>query len=253
MSVLIGRVRGRAILGAAMSNSIRAMAVAALLAAALILGGTTSMAADSDKTNERSITVSAIGSVPAEPDLAYITAGVASEADTAREALNRNSTLMTKVIDGLKAAGIAAKDIQTSAVNVEPRYTQPKDNRAATISGYRVSNQVRLTVRDIKKLGDVLDQAISLGANQVSGIAFAVSNAETLKDEARKQAIQNARRRAELFAAAAGAQLGPVLRIAEEVSAARPMPGARALAASVPIEPGTRTLDAEVHVTWALR
>ena len=87
-----------------------------------------------------------------------------------------------------------------------------------TISGYRVVNQVRLTVREVKRLGEMLDQAIALGANQVNGISFDVANAETLKDEARKQAMVNAKRRAELYATAAGAQLGQVLRISEDVS-----------------------------------
>jgi uncharacterized protein YggE len=162
---------------------------------------------------------------------------------------------MAKLIDGLKALGIAPKDIQTTSVNVEPRYTQAKDGRPATTSGYRVVNQVHLTVRDVKRLGEILDGAINLGANQVNGIGFDVSNAETLKDEARKQAMVNAKRRAELYATAAGAQLGGVLTISEDVSSGpRPMPLARAaMAGNVPIEAGTRTLTVEVHVTYALR
>ncbi len=161
---------------------------------------------------------------------------------------------MSKLIDGLKAAGIAAKDIQTKTLNMEPRYTQPKDGRAATINGYRVLNQVRLTVRDVKRLGEILDQAIALGANQINSIAFDVSKMETLKDEARKQAMENARRRAELYAKAAGGELGPVLRIAEKLGDLQPVfDGRMAMRASVPIEAGTRDLEVEVHVTYALR
>ena len=132
---------------------------------------------------------------------------------------------------------------------------QAKDGRPATISGYRVVNQVRLTVREVKRLGEMLDAAITLGANQVNGINFDVSNAETLKDEARKQAMVNAKRRAELYATAAGAQLGSVLTISEDVSGGpRPMPLARAaMSSAVPVEAGTRTLTVEVHVTYALR
>ena len=99
-------------------------------------------------------------------------------------------------------------------------------------------------MREVKRLGDILDQAIALGANQINSIGFDVANAETLKDEARKQAMVNARRRAELFATAAGAQLGQVLRISEEWRGrfrGRPM-AARSMAASVPVEAGTRTL-----------
>ena len=172
------------------------------------------MAQDADKM-QRTVSVSATGKVAADPDIAHISAGVVTEADTAKEALGRNSALMAKLIDGLKGAGLSAKDIQTTMLNVEPRYTQPKDGRPSAISGYRVTNQVRLTVRDVKRLGEVLDQAIALGANHINQISFDLANAETLKDEARKQAMENARRRGELYAKAAGAQLGPVLRISE--------------------------------------
>lgn len=226
---------------------------AAFAATAAILSAETSMAADGDKI-DRTVSVLASGSVTAEPDVAQISAGVVTEADSAKDAMGRNSVVMTKLIDGLKAAGIQPKDIQTTTLNVEPRYTQPKDGRAATVNGYRVINQVRLTVREVKRLGDVLDQAIAQGANQINHIAFDIANPETLKDEARKQAMENARRRGELYARAAGGQLGPVLRISESVGEPHPMPGGRmAMRASVPIEPGTRSLEVEVHVTYALR
>ena len=110
-------------------------------------------------------------------------------------------------------------------------------------------------MREVKRLGEVLDQAIALGANQINSIGFDIANAETLKDEARKQAMANAKRRAELYATAAGVQLGHVLRISESVMEAigRPMAGRAMAASSVPIEAGTRTLTVEVHVTYALR
>lgn len=226
---------------------------AAFAATAAILSAETSMAADGDKI-DRTVSVLASGSVTAEPDVAQISAGVVTEADSAKDAMGRNSVVMTKLIDGLKAAGIQPKDIQTTTLNVEPRYTQPKDGRAATVNGYRVINQVRLTVREVKRLGDVLDQAIAQGANQINHIAFDIANPETLKDEARKQAMENARRRGELYARAAGGQLGPVLRISESVGEPHPMLGGRmAMRASVPIESGTRSLEVEVHVTYALR
>jgi uncharacterized protein len=229
--------------------------VAALLGMPTLFQARTAMAAEGDKPAQRYVAVSAIGSVAADPDMAIISTGVVVEADTAKDALARNSTVMAKLIDGLKALGIAAKGIQTTAVNVEPRYVQAKDGRPATISGYRVVNQVRLTVREVNRLGELLDAAITLGANQINGINFDVSNAETLKDEARKQAMANAGRRAELYATAAGAQLGDVLSISEDVSGGpRPMPMARsAMAGAVPIEAGTRTLTVEVNVTYALR
>ena len=231
-----------------------AAVVAALLAAAGLFNARTGMAADSDKA-ERTVSVSATGSVAVEPDVARISAGVVTEAGTAKDAIARNGTVMSKLIDGLKVVGIEARDIQTRNFHVEPRYTQPKDGRAATIDGYRVLNQVRLTVRDVKRLGEVLDQAIALGANQVDSIAFDVSNIEMLKDDARRQAMENARRRAELYAKAAGGQLGPVLSIAERVAdLQQPVhDGRMAMRASVPIEAGVRNLEVEVHVKYALR
>ena len=237
-------------------SALRVLAmVAAVIATTALFEARTAMAADGDKL-ERTVSVSASGTVTAEPDIAYISAGVTTEAETAKDAIARNNAVMAKLIEGLKGAGIAARDIQTTTLQVEPRYTQPKDGRPGAISGYRVVNQVRLTVRDVKRLGEILDQAIALGANQINSIGFDVANAETLKDEARKQAMANAKRRAELYATAAGVQLGQVLRISEGVVGdigIRPMSGARAMAASVPIEAGTRTLTVDVDVTYALR
>lgn len=149
------------------------------------------MAADGDKM-ERTVSVSATGSVVADADVAQISAGVVTEADSAKEAMARNSVTMTKLIDGMKAAAVQPKDIQTTTLNVEPRYTQPKDGRPATINGYRVVNQVRLTVRAVQRLGEILDQAIALGANQINHIAFDVAEPELLKDKARQRAMENA-------------------------------------------------------------
>jgi hypothetical protein len=210
-----------------------------------------------EKRMERTVTVSAAGEVSADPDMARISSGVVSEANTAREALDRNSAAMKKLIAGLKSAGVEPKDIQTTSFNVQPRYTNPREGQAPVINGYQVVNQVDVRIRNLAKLGELLDTLISLGANQMHGISFEVSRAETLKDEARKAAIANARRRAELFATAAGAAVGEVLSISEDVQhhgGPRPFAMARAAAAeSVPIEAGTETLEARVTVTWALK
>jgi uncharacterized protein YggE len=211
-----------------------------------------------EKTMERTITVSASGTVEAEPDQARITSGVTAEAATAREALTNNTAAMSKVIDQLKAKGIDAKDIQTTSFNVEPVTTAyGKDGVPPKITGYRVSNQVTVLVRDLAKLGDILDHVVSEGSNQMHGLAFVVSKAETLKDEARKEAMANALRRAKLLAGAAGAEIGQVMQISEEVSHPGPMPygGVRMAKAdmAVPVERGTETLEARVTVTYALK
>ena len=208
-------------------------------------------------SSERTVSVSATGQAAAIPDRAAISTGVLTEAATARDAMSLSTTAMTKLIDGLKAAGIDAKDIRTTTVNVSARYTQPRDGKPAVINGYQAQNQVRITVRDLKRLGDILDASLTLGATQMNGIAFEVSAAETLKDEARKAAMVNARRRAELYAAATGATLGQVLAISEDAIDSGPQPGVfrtRAIAAQpVPVEPGAQQLDATVHVTWSLK
>jgi uncharacterized protein YggE len=212
------------------------------------------LAAERGPSQERTVSVSATGSVSAEPDLAMISTGVVSEAETAREALSRNTATMAKVIEGLKAHGISAQDIRTTALNVEPRYRAAKD-QAPAIVGYQVVNQVRITARDLKRLGEVLDQIVALGVNQIGGIAFEVSKAEELRDEARKTAMANALRRARLYAASAGADVGAVLTISEDAPGVGPRPLARTslAAGDVPIEPGTQRLEVKVHVTWALR
>lgn len=205
----------------------------------------------------RTVSVSATGTVTAEPDQAAISTGVVAEGETARAALSANTSIMSKLIEGLKAAGIEPKDIKTVSFNVQPRYQNDKDGRPATITGYQVINQVRIVVRDLDKLGRVLDTAVTLGANQMGGIEFQVSTAETLKDEARKTAMANALRRAKLFAASAGAEVGEVISIAEDMAApvGRPMMAARAAmsAESVPIERGSQALEVRVNVTWGLR
>ncbi len=208
-----------------------------------------------DDPPRRTVTVTASGTVAAEPDRARITSGVSADGTTAQEALTANSGAMKKVIDELKSSGIDAKDIQTSSFRVEPRYTRPIEGQAPKIDGYSVTNEVQVVVRDLDKLGDILDRLVRAGANQTAGLNFEVSKAETLLDDARKEAVANAHRRAELYAAAAGAEVGEVLTITEGGSMEPPRPVfARAMKAeSVPIERGTEMLEASVTITWALK
>lgn len=231
----------------------RGAAAAFLLLASL--SGAQAQATTESKM-ERHITVSATGSVEASPDLARVQSGVIVEGETAAQALAGNSDAMGKLISGLKESGIEPKDIQTSQFRVEPRYTNPRDGQAPQINGYRVVNEVQVTVREVSKLGGILDALVKLGANQMNGLSFEVSKAETLKDDARKAAIDNALRRAKLLAAAAGAEVGDVISISEDVVHGGPRPFAMARAAkaeAVPVEGGSETLEARVTVTWALK
>lgn len=212
-----------------------------------------------ERAMERTITVSATGTVTATPDEALISTGVTSEAKTAREAMSANNADMSKVIGELKSAGVDAKDIQTSQFNVQPVYVYPKEGGAPpTVTGYRVSNMVSVRVRDLDKLGSVLDQMVSADANQMNGITFNVSKAETLKDDARKDAMANAYRRAKLLAEAAGASVGDVMQISEDVSEFNPQPvvfskRAAMAAEAAPVERGEQELQSRVTVIWRLR
>jgi len=220
----------------------------------LLVSALMASAASADDAPRRSITVSASGSVSAVPDTARITSGVATEAPVARDAVSKNSEAMQKIIAGLKAGGIDEKDIQTTSFHIEPRYTRAREGEASVIDGYRATNQVQVVVRNLDKLGEVLDRLASLGANEMAGLSFDVSQAEKLKDDARKEAVANAHRRAKLYADAAGVELGEVLTIDESGdNAPHPIFAGRALKAdAVPIERGSETLEATVSVTWAL-
>lgn len=213
--------------------------------------------AHADAPEKRTISLSATGAVKTTPDKVDISTGVTTEGQTAREALTKNTDAMAKVVDGLKSAGIEPKDIQTTNFSVSPIYEQRKQGQAAFITGYRVTNQVHIIVRDTEKLGEILDTVVTLGANQIGSISFGVSEPEALEDEARKQALRNAIADAKLYAETAGVDLGPVLTITEEDGgflprmerAAAPM----AMSKDVPIEAGTTTVQVRIRVTWELR
>ena len=205
---------------------------------------------------QRTVVVSSEGSVAARPDIVRISSGVVTEAETARAALADNTTVMTALISNLKAAGIAADDLQTSSFTVSPRYQQRRDGKAPAIDGYRVSNEVHVVLRDMKRVGEILDKLVTLGANEIGGLSFDVSEPEALKDQARKLAFENARHRAKLYAVAGGAELGDVIAISEEVvhpGPRGPMLARAAMSESVPIEAGTQRIEARVTVTWALK
>jgi uncharacterized protein len=199
-----------------------------------------------------SVTGEATISVP--PDMARIDAGVASDAKTAREAIETNNAAMGKVLLALKGAGIEEKDIQTSRLSLQPQYA-PNRGGTSPIVGYHAGNRVTVRLRDITKAGSVIDTLVGAGANDVGGIDFMVSGASKLLDAAREQAIADARRKAEIYAKAAGVTLGAPLSIAEEGSPG-PMPFRKlsgGMAAATPIAQGEETLAVTVNVSWAIK
>ena len=201
------------------------------------------------------IVVVGVGSVSAPPDSAQLRAGVVTQATSASEALEANSAAMQRVLQTLTAAGVPAKQVQTESLNIQPRYRSGSQGRGEKqIAGYEVSNRVRVVIRDLERLGSILDDLVGQGANQLYGILFSVRDPTRLLDEARQNAMADARRKAELYAQAAGARLGRALRIEEGV-AARPGPMLRSLAgaeAAVPVAPGELEFSARVTVTYAM-
>ncbi|MGH6805176.1 MAG: SIMPL domain-containing protein [Methyloceanibacter sp.] len=232
-----------------------------LLALLLFLASATLQALPAlahDEPQKRTISLVATGAVKTTPDKVDISTGVTSEAKSAREALDQNTEAMTKVVDALKEEGIEPKDIQTTNFSVSPVYEQkPYDKPTPpVVVGYRVTNQVRISLHDTKKLGAILDKVVSLGANQIDSIEFGVEEPEALKDEARKLALKNVTDNAKLYAEAAGVGLGPILNISEEESSYQPRfaPAATRMemAKDVPIEAGTASVEVRVRVTWEI-
>jgi uncharacterized protein YggE len=201
-----------------------------------------------------SVTGEAHISVP--PDLAQIDAGVTSEAKTAREASDANNAAMGKVLLALKGAGIDEKDFQTSRLSLQPQYSVAKQGSPATVIGYRASNRVTIRLRDVTKVAGVIDTLVGAGANELGGINFMVSQASKLLDDAREQAVADARRKAEIYAKAAGVTLGAPVSISEE-GAAQPMFRTKMAlpmaAAPAQIAQGEETLSISVAVVWAIK
>ncbi|ESR26929.1 SIMPL domain-containing protein [Lutibaculum baratangense] len=217
--------------------------------------------AQGDSARDRTIAVTGSAETGAAPDRATVTVGVVTEAATAESALERNNEAVRALIDTLKAQGVEARDLQTSGFSVSPQYVYPPrqndgSQEAPRIVGYTVSNNVSARLRQLDGIGAVLDASVKAGANQIHGISFDVSDADTLVDEARKQAFANARRKAELYAEAAGATLGAVVSISESTRRDQPpIPMMRMEAAkdsAVPVETGEQTLGVQVEVTWTL-
>ena len=201
---------------------------------------------------EKLISVSGEATIAVAPDTAIIRVGVTSTGKTAREASEANARQMTAVLAAIKQSGIDDRDIQTSQLSLQPQY-DPNRAGTARLTGFLAGNQVSIKVRDIGKLAPVLDSAIAAGANEMSGIEFVVSEQSRMLDRARGDAIADARRKADLYAQAAGVKLGPVVAITEEGAAPRPAPMMVARQSNaVPIAPGEQTLRVTVSVSYEL-
>ena len=192
------------------------------------------------------------GSVSVPPDYAQITSGVTTQGKTAKEATDANTKAMAALNAALQKAGIAPTDIQTLRFSVAPVYGTPQLNHAPPLVGFSVANELGIKVREIGKVGEILDSLIAAGATDAGSVQFLHSDTSKALDQARGAAIADARRKAELYAQASGLKLGVVAWITENPAFApqSPMPAMRVLAASpsVPIAVGADTLRVQITV-----
>ncbi len=207
----------------------------------------------------RNISISGHGEVRAVPDLASISLGVMTSALTAQESLTNNSKAMADLMAVLKQQGIADRDMATSNFNVQPRYDYGQGgSQPPKVVGYDVSNTLTITARKVELLGDLLDKAVSAGSNQVYGVNFSIAKPEALLDAARKEAVADARRKAEIYAAAGGFGLGDIISVSEGGGYQPPMPmvmkSAMAEGANaVPVAQGEQVLSIDVNIVWAIK
>jgi uncharacterized protein YggE len=229
---------------------------AAIAVAALLTAPALAETAPAETAPPAVISVTGEATVSVVPDQAQIDGGVTSEAKTAREASDANNAAMGKVLLALKGAGIEEKDFQTSRLSLQPQSAPNRTGSGpATIVSYRASNHVTVRLRDVAKLASLIDTMVAAGANDISGINFVVSNASKLLDEARERAVADARRKAEIYAKAAGVTLGAPLSISEEGG---PGPVFRAkmagsMPAAAPVAAGEEILAVTVSVSWAIK
>ena len=219
-----------------------------------------SLAADPATTDQHTIAVTGVGKVVATPDVADLRLGVTSTRPTVKAARAAAADSMTKVIAALKALGIADKDIQTAGLSLQPTYDYSANANPPRITGYTFSNGVAVTVRDLDKLGDAIDNALAAGATSLDSVAFRVDDPAKAQQQARIDAMHQARANADTLAAAAGVSITGVASISETSSQA-PYPiyygtasGAAAPSkdATTPIQTGTTDVTITVSVVYLI-
>ena len=204
------------------------------------------------------LSVSAQAEARRVPDVATLSTGVVTRAADANAAMRANAEQMDKVMAAIRDAGIAERDTQTTGVNLNPDYRY-EENKAPVITGYQASNTVSIKVRDLAKLGKVLDALVAGGANQVNGPSFEIDEPEAVYDEARQAALKKAQARAEMYAKSLGLQVRRIVSISEGGGFRPPVPmpmmamAARGKAeADTAISPGETTLSANLDVVFEL-
>lgn len=215
-------------------------------------------AAAQEPSGRGHIVVTGNGQVQASPDIATVTLGVAQEAREASDAMAQVNADMAKLFERLAELGVEPRDVQTTTLRLDPVWrdeSRSTPREGPVIVGFVARNDVTIRLRDMGRLGEVLEVLLEDGANRFSGVSFGVDNPEPLLDRAREQAVGDARRKAELYAKAAGVTLGDVLEISEPGSTPSPMPTyarAEAVMTGVPVAGGELTFGAQVNIVFAL-
>jgi uncharacterized protein len=252
MAALRGKRLGGKRLAAASTAS---WCLGGILLAAVLTMPTAGHAQQAYTQPEARIIVTGDGSIAAAPDYARITSGVTVRGKTAKEATDTNSKLMTSVTAALVNAGIEQKDIRTSHFSLQPVYESTEAHGPAKLTGFSVSNQVTVTIRQIVKVGEILDRLVAAGATDAGTVEFLHSNLSQTLDNARTAAVADARRKADIYARAAGVTLGAIAWITEDsgyTPLASAAPRVMAARASVPISTGEDTLHVRITVGFDL-
>ena len=203
------------------------------------------------------LSVSATAEASRTPDVATISTGVVTQAADANAAMRDNAVQMDRMMAALRAAGIAPRDIQTSGINLNPQYKYA-ENQPPAIVGYQASNTVNVKVRELAKLGKVLDALVTQGANQINGPSFGIDQPEAALEEARLAAVKKAQAQAQTYARALGLQVKRIVSISEGgASLPRPVPMMRAMAADAgfketAVAPGESSVSVSVEMVFEL-
>lgn len=239
------------------------MLVAAVLAASLFAAPLPAFADEAKTPAPGVISVSGEGVATIAPDMAVISLTVLREAETARAALDANNAAMEKVLAAMKDEAIAERDLQTGAFSIQPRWFYPPNNDGQNvqpkITGYTVTNTLTVRIRDLSRLGAILDVSVSLGVNQGGDVMFTNDDQDAVRETARLDAIAKARTKAEAMTQALGVGLGRITQISENSYAAPPLPMMRAEMAmaksadsSVPIAAGENEYRVTVSISWEI-
>ncbi|MBY4606171.1 SIMPL domain-containing protein [Rhizobium sp. 9T] len=228
---------------------------------ALPLAAAAPAMAQEAKPREAVISVTGDGESSMAPDMAVVTLSVVKQAKTAREALDENNKAMKDVLGALKSGGIAERDLQTSGFSIQPQYNYPQpvdgQQQQPQLIGYQTINSITVRLRDLAKLGQVIDQSVTLGINQGGEIQFTNDKPEAAIEEARRNAVAEAVKKAKTLSEAAGVKLGRIIEINENEPRPLPQPAYRATMmkeadAAVPVQGGETTYHVSVTVTFAI-